>query len=150
MIISQNTKISILISENKKVIEALASQNKNFKKLKNPFLRKLFAPRVSVKDAAKIGGSSVNELLQKLTEIGFDVEFPKKSEVKKSINNKNISIIMKNNTIISLDVRPILEKGVDPYHAIMDNLKVLADDETLLIINSFEPVPLLNKLKTMQ
>ena len=54
---------------------------------------------------------------------------------------------MKNRKIIPLDVRPILETGVDPYHAIMDSLKTIKDNESLLIINSFEPVPLLNKLQ---
>ncbi len=54
---------------------------------------------------------------------------------------------MKKSNIIELDVRPILASGVDPFEAIMDKLKEMRDDQTLLIINSFEPVPLLNILK---
>ncbi len=50
--------------------------------------------------------------------------------------------------VIDFDVRPILEGGVDPFEAIMGKLKEISDDQTLLIINTFEPVPLLNILKT--
>ncbi len=55
---------------------------------------------------------------------------------------------MKKDKIVKLDVRPILETGTDPYHAITDTLKTMNSDETLLIVNTFEPVPLLNKLKS--
>ena len=54
---------------------------------------------------------------------------------------------MKKSNIIKLDVRPILESGVDPFNAIMDELKKMDNNHTLLIINTFEPVPLLNILK---
>lgn len=50
--------------------------------------------------------------------------------------------------IIELDVRPILSSGVDPFEKIMATLSEINDDDTLKIVNTFEPVPLLNKLKT--
>ena len=50
--------------------------------------------------------------------------------------------------VVDFDVRPILEGGVDPFEAIMGKLEEISDDQTLLIINTFEPVPLLNILKT--
>ncbi len=50
--------------------------------------------------------------------------------------------------IFELDVRPILESGVDPFDKIMETLKSMNDNQTLKIINTFEPVPLLNILKT--
>jgi len=145
MEINQDTKISKILEENEKAIDTIASVNKNFTKLQNPFLRKLFAPRVSIKDAAKIGGTSSNELLKKLELIGFEVEYTDKKEDNATITNLTA---MKKEKIMTLDVRPILETGTDPYHAIMDTLKTMNDNESLLIINTFEPVPLLNKLKT--
>ncbi len=145
MKINQDTKISKILEENEKAIDTIASVNKNFTKLQNPFLRKLFAPRVSIKDAAKIGGTNSNELLKKLELIGFEVEYSDKKEDDTTITNL---ISMKKEKVVTLDVRPILETGTDPYHAIMDTLKTMNDDESLLIINTFEPVPLLNKLKT--
>ena len=52
------------------------------------------------------------------------------------------------NNIVELDVRPILAGGVDPFEKIMETLKEIDDTDTLKIINTFEPVPLLNVLKS--
>jgi len=54
---------------------------------------------------------------------------------------------MKNKHIVALDVRPILSSGTDPFAEIMKTLETLSSNQTLLIINTFEPIPLLNKLK---
>ena len=55
---------------------------------------------------------------------------------------------MKKTNIVEFDVRPTLASGVDPFEAIMGKLKEMNDDQTLLVINTFEPIPLLNILKT--
>ena len=47
---------------------------------------------------------------------------------------------------VELDVRPILASGKDPFKDIMEKVKGLSDDETLLLINTFEPVPLYSVL----
>ncbi len=146
MIITEKTKISEIINADKKAIEVIASVNRNFKKLENPFLRKLFAPRVSVKDAARIGGTTVNEILTQLEKTGFKVKYTGNNEDENNILKNTIK--MNKNKIVKLDVRPILETGTDPYHAIIDTLKAMEENETLLIINTFEPVPLLNKLSS--
>ncbi len=150
MEISASTKISTLIKENEGVIEVIASINKHFKKLQNPFLRKMLAPRVSIADAARVGGVPVCVMIDKLRDFGFEVEdaclCEEDSEFKESMNTKNKRIMRKEN-IIDLDVRPILAGGVDPFEAIMAKLKTINDSDTLRIINTFEPIPLLNILK---
>ena len=150
MRINANTKISVLINENEGVIEIISSINRHFRKLRNPVLRKMLAPRVSIADAAKIGGVPVWVMIDKLRDFGFEVEDEcicendiESQEFKNTKNNKS----MKKATIIDLDVRPILAGGTDPFEAIMAKLKTMNDDETLRIINTFEPIPLLNILK---
>ncbi len=49
--------------------------------------------------------------------------------------------------IIELDVRPILKSGIDPFEKIMESLDAMTNNQTLKLINSFEPIPLLNILK---
>ena len=53
----------------------------------------------------------------------------------------------KENKTVCLDVRPILAGGNDPFNKIMEVVNDLKQEETLEIINSFEPVPLINKLQ---
>ena len=148
MRISEKTKISQIIKENPEAIQVIASINKHFKKLANPVLRKLLAPRVSIADAANIGGTTVEVFLEKLEEIGFEIDNSKKTKIedltkKQEFKMENIN----KEKLVELDVRPTIEAGNDPFKSIMEAIKVLPDDKTLLIINVFEPIPLINHLK---
>jgi uncharacterized protein (DUF2249 family) len=146
LIVNRKTKISEIISANPSAIEAIASVNSHFTKLKNPVLRKLLAPRVTLEMAAQVGNSSVEVLLQALKNIGFEIESNIETPtLSPQIKTKNK--FMNTKEIIELDVRPILESGVDPFKAIMDQIKVLPMGASLCIINTFEPIPLINKLK---
>ncbi|UMB55286.1 DUF2249 domain-containing protein [Lutibacter sp. A64] len=142
MKVSQKTKISTLIKENKDVIDTIASINSHFKKLKNPLLRRALAPRVTIADAAKIGGVTIEVFLNKLKEIGFQVE----NNVVETDLTKEISINKIN--LVSFDVRAIIAEGKDPFKEIMQKIKLLEKNQTLEIINSFEPIPLINVLKS--
>jgi len=145
MKVSEKTKISALIKENKAVIDVIASINSHFKKLKNPVLRRVLAPRVTIADAAKIGGVSVELFLNKLTEVGFEIDESAISKPQKEVLKKQA---VKKDSVISFDVRPIIEGGQDPFKEIMEKIKDIQQNETLEIINSFEPIPLINILKS--
>ena len=148
---NRNTRISSLINENEETIQTIASINKNFLKLKNPILRKVLAPRVTVSDAARVGGVEINFLINKLEEIGFIFESKikkKPNDIINKLNNKNMSAVKNIKNLVSLDVRPTLDSGEDPFNIIMKAVKVLKDEETLKIINSFEPIPLIKKLQS--
>ncbi len=148
MIITADTKISKIIKYDKKVIDVIASINKHFRKLKNPILCKMLASRVSVADAAKIGGVSTEAFLEKLQENGYSVQIEaSKNEISKNQNNHSNKKNMDKTDIVTLDVRPILAGGVDPFDEIMKTLKGMEGHQTLLIINTFEPIPILNILK---
>ena len=146
-----NTRISSLINENEETIQAIASINKNFLKLKNPVLRKVLAPRVTVSDAAKVGRVKIEVLINKLEEIGFTFKSniqQKPNGNTNKLNKNNMSAAKNIKNLVSLDVRPTLDSGEDPFNIIMKAVKVLKDDETLKIINSFEPIPLIKKLQS--
>lgn len=49
--------------------------------------------------------------------------------------------------IYTLDVRPLIQSGRDPFHEIMNALKNVPGDGYFCLVNSFEPVPLINVLK---
>jgi uncharacterized protein (DUF2249 family) len=148
MKISEKTKISQLIKQNSQSTEVIAGINKHFNKLRNPVLRKLLAPRVSIAEAAKIGGSTVEVFLAKLKEIGFEIDNTKYTKMEEQAETNaskmgNIDI----NKLVTIDVRPTIEAGNDPFKTLMDATKKLPDDGVLLVINSFEPLPLINNLR---
>lgn len=147
MKINAQTKISRLIKHNKDAIDAIAAINPLFKKLKNPILRKVLAPRVTIEDAARIGKSKVEKFFEALSAIGFIIE--EQSHVKiEPILKENLRLkeVINSGNVKTLDVRPVLEKGTDPFNHIMNVLKTLPDGYALEVINTFEPTPLIKIL----
>src|SRR5690606_22514620 len=74
MQISEKTKISELIKANPKSVQAIAALSKPLQKLKNPILRKIMASRVTIAEAAKMGGVPVLEFRRALEPLGFVFE----------------------------------------------------------------------------
>lgn len=145
MKINNKTKISALIKENPETIDVLISVNPHFSKLKNPLLRGILASRTSIGDAARIGKCDIETLFNSLAKIGFEPEdeLPNREKVVKSNTSPKISEAIQQSKINSLDVRPTLERGEDPFSAIMGGLVKLRDGYVLEVVNSFEPTPLI-------
>lgn len=147
MKINQHTKISVLIKENSAVIDAIVSINKHFEKLKNPILRKLLASRVSIADAAKIGGTDIQVFFKKLRPLGFICELDG-SDGKEELNTiPDFYNDLTQETTKVMDVRKDLELGRDPFNRIMEALAQMPNEYSLKLINTFEPTPLINLLK---
>ena len=145
MKINRDTKISVLIKENPKSIDAIVAVNPLFKKLRNPLLRGILASRTNIGDAARIGKCDIQSLLQSLAEIGFEIEnnsIPKDESITETGNPEILNAI-KQSKVSQLDVRPTLDRGGDPFNEIMRELMLLQDGYTLEVINSFEPTPLI-------
>lgn len=146
MYINEDTKISALIRHNPKSIDAIVSISNNFDKLKNPILRKILASRVSIKQAAKIGGSTIEAFYDKLTPLGFEIKELKENWKKESEPPSNYYHDLDGKKIVDLDVRSILKEGKDPFNDIMNALASLENTSALKIINTFEPTPLISIL----
>ncbi|MBS1683092.1 MAG: DUF2249 domain-containing protein [Bacteroidetes bacterium] len=146
--INVNTKIATILKEKPNALEAIISISPKFNKLRNPLLRKLMAPRTSISMACKIAGCSTADFFDKLLPYGFSVDRTIKQEEK---NDKHpIPDFMKNvsdEAIIELDVRPIIEEGNDPLSLILKTIKHLKSGQIFKLINSFEPVPLIQLLE---
>jgi hypothetical protein len=48
----------------------------------------------------------------------------------------------------TLDVRPLIARGEEPFRKIMSTVAALAPDEGLLLISPFLPSPLIEKLQS--
>ena len=147
MIINKNSKISAILRESPKVIDALAAINPHFSKLRNPLLRKLLASRVTIADAARIGNCETEEIFEALRSIGFTVEdLPVEENRGSGIPNLSILSAIESGNLVSMDVRPILESGKDPFNQIIQRLNGLPAGMSLELINTFEPTPLIHLL----
>ncbi|MGV3504048.1 MAG: DUF2249 domain-containing protein [Adhaeribacter sp.] len=138
MRINAQTRISTLIRHNPGVIDAIASINRHFHKLHNPLLRKVLASRVTIADAARIGGTEVSVFFDKLQDLGFVCE--------KAGGETPAAETAPQPTLppvgLRLDVREELQKGQDPFSAILRAAEELPPNQSLLLVNTFAPVPL--------
>ncbi len=151
--ITKDMKISKMLKEYPDTLEILIKTSPHFNKLKNKILRKALSSRVNVEQAAAIAGVNLSTLLFNLNK-AVNIIVP--SQINKEVMvNEEIKIEQTGNDfleristekIITLDVRPIIEEGKDPFLDIMAKVKTLKNDEVFLLINSFEPVPLYSVL----
>jgi len=144
MIITPSTRIGTIIKDNPQAIDTLIALSPHFNKLKNPILRKLLAPRVTIAEAAIIGDCPVNKILDNLAQIGFEVGVgPSVDEAAAGTPATGDAI----DIVISYDARPQLAAGEDPLNTILKKLSGIKSDQTMLVINSFEPAPLIRLLR---
>ncbi len=74
MLINEKTKIAALLKHHPDALEAIVSIAPDFKKLRNPILRKLMAGRTSISMASKVGGCSPEDFFKVLAPLGFEVD----------------------------------------------------------------------------
>ena len=146
MTINANTKIAAILKQRPEALEAIISLSPKFNKLRNPLLRKLMASRTSISMASKVGGCTVDDFFEKLGPLGFEAGLSPIVEEEKSEPAPPFMQTISEKSVVELDVRPIIESGKDPLNIITKRIKELKNGEVLKLVNSFEPVPLIQIL----
>lgn len=149
MLINKQTKIAVLLKHHPDALETIVGLAPDFKKLRNPVLRKLMAGRTSIAMASKVGGCKPEDFFRALAPLGFETDNITETE-EITPENKPIPEFLKNlqpDKIVHFDVRAMLAEGNDPLKHIQQKVKGLNPGEALLIINNFEPVPLIKLLE---
>ncbi|GGB03370.1 DUF2249 domain-containing protein [Puia dinghuensis] len=143
--INGNTRLSTIIKANKDSIEAIASLSRPLEKLRNPVLRRVMAPRVTIAEAAKIGGCSPEDFRKALAALGFQWE-EEAPPVSDPPDMQEMAVLQRA-TIYRFDVRNMIGEGKDPLASILEIYRDLQGNEVLCIINSFIPTPLIRLLE---
>jgi uncharacterized protein (DUF2249 family) len=150
MLINSQTKIAALLKHNPDALEAIVPLSPDFKKLRNPVLRKLMAGRTSIAMASKIGGCTPEDFFEKLKPLGFEADNSQPTEKQIATEEKLIPQFIKEleaDHIVTLDVRSMLACGNDPLNHIQQTVQELQQGQVLKIINTFEPTPLIMLLE---
>ncbi len=150
MLINEQTKIAALLKHHPDALETIVKLSPDFKKLRNPLLRKLMAGRTSISMAAKVGKCTPEDFFTALKPLGFDVDTKDVLQNEAVVVRKPLPEYLtklKPEQIVNFDVRAILAGGEDPLKAIQQKVKELLPSEALNIINNFEPVPLIKLLE---
>ncbi len=164
-------KVSSLLAQYPSALDVLVAASPAFEKLKNPLLRRMFASRVSIEQAARIGGVSTESLMASLRN-ECDIAKPEEKPMTTlhSAPNANTlsgawslstapgepynDVLLRRDEkpnvddmdVVHLDVREDLAQNQDPFRKIMRAVKQLDSGQVLHLVNGFEPVPLYDVL----
>lgn len=151
MLINEKTKIAALLKHHPDALETIVTLSPDFKKLRNPVLRALMAGRTTIAMASKIGGCKPEDFFSALVPLGFEVDSSQTDTTEdaapKSKPKPDYLRDIPQDRVINFDVRAMLAEGNDPLKSIQQKVKSLNPGEVLLIINNFEPVPLIKLLE---
>ncbi len=148
MVINKHTRVSEVIKANADSIAAIAELAKPLRKLKNPLLRRVMAPRVTLAEAAAIGGCSLADIRAALEPLGFQFvdEVTDEGDGQDKAQRPDWLAAADESTVDLFDVREMIESGDDPLKAIVQRYRALPTGNLLCIANSFIPYPLINLL----
>jgi hypothetical protein len=150
LIITPKTKIHDLLEAYPELEETLILAAPQFKKLKNPVLRKTIARVTTLSQAAIIGSIKVEELVNTLREAaGQQMQEHFSGEVA-SYNFETPDWFSAKAVGGSIDISDMLNAGEQPVHEVLSALKKLKEGEILEIHAPFIPAPLLDKASGLE
>jgi hypothetical protein len=145
LIITPKTKIYDLLEAYPQLEDLLIESAPQFKKLKNPVLRKTITKITNLSQAATIGGLKVEQLINKLrTEVGQSAT----DDIEVEHGNYNTvrpEWYKENNIVETIDISDMLNVGEQPVHEVLSAIKKLSNDQILKVITPFIPAPLIDK-----
>ena len=145
IIITPKTKIHDLLEAYPELEETLIQAAPQFKKLKNPLLRKTIARVTSLSQAAIIGGVKVEELINTLREAAGHQSQDSYVDEETSYNFEVPDWFSPGAIRDNLDISDMLNAGEQPVHEVLSALKKLNQGEILEINAPFIPAPLIDK-----
>jgi hypothetical protein len=145
LIITPKTRIYELLEAYPDLEETLIAAAPEFRKLKNPLLRRTIARITNIGQAAVVGGLNVEELVNRLREKAGQDKLDQLADE----GNRYITVCPDwyNATAVveTIDIRDMLHRGEQPVYEVLAAIKRLGSKEILEILAPFIPAPLLDK-----
>ncbi len=145
--ITPETKVGNLLEAYPELEELLINLAPAFKKLRNPVLRRTVARVTSLRQAAKVGGVGIGEMINKLRQAAGQGAVDALDENSLDETTTKPEWLGKRGLWKTLDARPLIESGQEPLGVVMRDLSDLPSDHVYELIAPFEPAPLIDKAK---
>jgi hypothetical protein len=144
IIITPKTKVYDLLESFPELEDELIAAAPEFRRLKNPVLRKTIARVTTLSQAAIVGGLKVEELVNRLRKkAGQDAGSFTDGGVK--YNSEKPSWFMIEAIDGFIDISEMLNRGEQPVHEVLSAAKLLAPGKILELKAPFVPAPLIDK-----
>ena len=145
LIITPKTKIYDLLDAYPELEDVLISLAPEFKKLRNPVLRKTIARVANISQAATIGGLNVEQMVNQLRDKVGQGNIEQLDDSGTKYVTKCPGWFKREYITNTIDIREMLNLGEQPVHEVLSSVKKLVDKDILEIIAPFIPAPLIDK-----
>ena len=145
LLITPKIKIFDLLETYPQLESVLLEMAPQFKKLKNPILRKTITKITNLNQAATIAGLNVEEMVKKLRKAIGQEYFNQNAETGTKYTMKQPVWFDEKAVVNNIDIRSMLHQGEQPVHEILSQVKLLKEGEILEVIAPFIPAPLIDK-----
>lgn len=145
LIITPKTKIYDLLEAYPDLEDSLISAAPQFKKLKNPILRKTIARVTNLSQAAAVGNLKVEELVNILREKAGQSGLEDLEDDKLSYIHEKPAWHSAASIVHTIDIRDMLNAGEQPVHEVLSAIKNLKNNQILETLAPFLPAPLIDK-----
>mgnify|MGYP006283864555 CR=1 FL=1 len=149
LIITPKTKIYDLLEAYPQLEDPLIEAAPQFKKLKNPILRRTIARVTTLSQAATIGGIKVEALVNTLREAAGQEASAITGENDQNYNYDRPDWFSGEAVTETIDIREMLNAGEQPVHEVLSAIKKLEPGQALEIIAPFLPAPLIDKASSL-
>jgi hypothetical protein len=142
--ISATTKLAKALELHPDVLEYIISLDPHdFERLRNPVMRKLMSPRISLGRIAAMTGMTSNALLEQIAVLsGATVELSTIEVVNPSASSERPAWVSNADATRTVNLLPMDELlNADPMPPVMLEVKKLKPGEVLLIRHKWEPQP---------
>lgn len=148
--IRPDTKIGELLDAYPQLEEVLITLAPAFKKLKNPILRKTVARVTSIRQAARVGGKPVGDMVNALRQAAgqsqLEVDDGHSSTGPDGAGSGD-EWSHPDKIYKSFDACQMIESGEQPLGKVMADLRQLPPGAVYELITPFEPAPLMDQAK---
>jgi len=145
LIITPKTKIYDFLEAYPQLEESLIKSAPEFRRLKNPVLRKTISRITSINQAAIIGNLNVEELVNRLREQVGQGSLEQMEDAGNKYITKMPAWFRPEAVKMTIDISEMLNRGEQPVHEVLSAAKKLQEGEILEIIAPFIPAPLIDK-----
>lgn len=150
LIITPKTKIFDLLEAYPHLEDMLIESAPEFRKLKNPVLRKTITRITNLSQAAVIAGLNVEDLVNKMRKGAGQDDIGHVDDTGTRYNTVRPEWYSEERVIRTVDIREMLNRGEQPVHEVMADLRKLKKDEIIEIIAPFIPAPLIDKSLSLE
>lgn len=147
LILSPKTKVAELIEAFPQLEQVLIGIVPAFEKLKNPLLRRTVARITTLQQAAAIGGTNIEDLINQLRrQVGQDRY---SGTAAAAYTTERPGWFSEKKIVAQLDITLILAAGEQPVNQVIADLQTLGQGDIYQLVAPFMPAPLMDKAASL-